>query len=137
MYSVAREAVLDQATCEEPAQHALDEGAERAVLLGEALRIDAQELLEVLLGQPEERELPRPPRPVHPRTDLHATPRAGGRDRRASRRRAPCAAGIGSREGPASRQVRRQSDSDRGNGWARASVWAWTVAWKKEKSRLR
>jgi hypothetical protein len=27
--------VLDQATCEEPAQHALDDGAERAVLLGE------------------------------------------------------------------------------------------------------
>jgi hypothetical protein len=35
----AREAVLDQATCEEPAQHALDDGAERAMLLGEALRV--------------------------------------------------------------------------------------------------
>ena len=78
----AREAVLDQATCEEPAQHALDDGAERAVLLGEALRVYPQELLEVLLDQPEERGLPRPTRPVHPRTDLHAIPTAGGRDRR-------------------------------------------------------
>jgi len=47
--------VLDQATCEEPAPHALDDGAERAVLLGEALRVHPQELLEVLLDQPEER----------------------------------------------------------------------------------
>jgi len=56
-------------------EHALDDGAERAVLLGEALRVHPQELLEVLLDQPEERGLPRPARPVHPRTDLHATPR--------------------------------------------------------------
>jgi hypothetical protein len=34
----AREAVLDQATCMEPAQHALDDGAKRAVRLGEPRR---------------------------------------------------------------------------------------------------
>src|SRR5262245_49772867 len=69
--------MLDQATGEEPAQHALDDGAERAVLLGEAPRIHPQELLEMLLHEPKERGLPRPPRPIHPRADLHATPTAG------------------------------------------------------------
>jgi hypothetical protein len=54
------------------------------MLLGEALRVHPQELLAVLLDQPEERGLPRPTRPVHPRTDLHARPPAGGRDRRES-----------------------------------------------------
>jgi hypothetical protein len=39
--------MLDQATCEEPAQHALDDRAKRAVLLGEAIK------------------LPSPPRPAH------------------------------------------------------------------------
>ncbi len=62
--------MLDQAACEEPAQHVLDHGTERAVPLGEALRVQAQERLEVLLDEAKERGLPGPPRPVHPRTDL-------------------------------------------------------------------
>ena len=67
---------------EEPAQHALDDRTQRAVLLGEALGIDAEELLEVLLDEAEQRRLPRPPRPIHSGTDLHANPPAGGRVRR-------------------------------------------------------
>ena len=43
--------MLDEATCEEPAQHALDDGTERAVRLGEPLRINAEKLLDVLLDQ--------------------------------------------------------------------------------------
>ena len=85
--------MFDQATREEPAQHALDHETKRAVCLGEPRRIHAQELLEVLLDEPEERGLPRPTRPVHPRTDLHATPTAGGRDRRESRTESPVCSG--------------------------------------------
>jgi len=40
--------MLDEATGEEPAQHALDDGTERAVYVGEPLLVEAQELLEVL-----------------------------------------------------------------------------------------
>ena len=40
---------------------------------------DAQQLLEVLLHQTEQRRLTRPPRPVDPASDLHAQPQAGGR----------------------------------------------------------
>jgi outer membrane receptor protein involved in Fe transport len=43
---------------------------------------DVQELIEVLFDEAEERGLPRPARPVDPRTDLHVHPPAGGRDRR-------------------------------------------------------
>ena len=102
-----------------PPTRALDDGPERAVLLGEALRVHPQELLEVLLDQPEERGLPRPPRPVHPRTNLHATPAAGGRDRRASRPRSPCAAGIGFGNGPES--VRLSTLGPLGSSVARGS----------------
>jgi hypothetical protein len=73
---------LDEATREEPAQHALDDRTERAVYLGEPLLVHAQELLAVLLDETKKRGFPRPARPVDPRTDLHATPTAGGRDRR-------------------------------------------------------
>jgi hypothetical protein len=45
--------MLDEATGEEPAQHALDDGTERAVYVGEPLLVEAQELLEVLFDQPE------------------------------------------------------------------------------------
>jgi hypothetical protein len=85
--------MLDQPAAHEPAQYSLHYRAQRTVRLGEPLRINAQELLEVLFNQPEERGLPRPPRPVHPRTDLHASPPPGGRDRRESRTTAPCAGG--------------------------------------------
>jgi len=85
--------VLDEPTAHEAAQHALDHGPKRAVRLGEALLVHAQKLLEVLLDETEERGLPRPPRPVHPRTDLHANPPAGGRDRRESRTSPRCATG--------------------------------------------
>ena len=107
----AREAVLDQATCEEPAP--VDDGAERAVLLGEALRVHTQELLEVLLDQPEERGLPCPTRPVHPRTDLHAIPTAGGRDRREPRTTAPRTAGRRAWDRPASTRVRTSAAPSR------------------------
>ena len=94
--------MLDEATRKEPAQHALDHGAERAVRLGEPLLVHAQELLEVLLDQTKEWGLPRPPRPVHPRTDLHTSPQTGGRDRRDVGTGLPCAAGreVCSAEGP-------------------------------------
>jgi hypothetical protein len=36
-------------------EHALDDRAQRAVFLGKALGVDAQELLEVLLDQTEQR----------------------------------------------------------------------------------
>ena len=70
------------AALEERAQHALDDRTQRAVLLGEALGVRAEELLDVLLDEAEQRRVPRPPRPVHPRTNLHANPPAGGRVRR-------------------------------------------------------
>lgn len=52
-----------------------------------------QELLEVLFNEAEERGLPCPPGSVHPRTDLHAHPPAGGRDRRESRTGPRCVTG--------------------------------------------
>ncbi len=79
--------MFDETTAHEAAQHALDHGAQRAVHLGEPLRIDAEKVLEMLLDEPEQRRLPRPPRPVDPAGDLHAQPRAGGRDTGRKRRR--------------------------------------------------
>jgi hypothetical protein len=49
------------------------------MLLGEALRVDAEELLHVLLDEAVKRRLARPPRSVDPARDLHAQPEAGGR----------------------------------------------------------
>jgi hypothetical protein len=100
------EAVLDEAALEEPSQHALDDPTQQAVGLGEALRIDAQEVFQVLLDKPEERGLPRSPRPVDPRADLHATPSSGGRDRRESRTTPRRAAGRAVCDRLAPRQVR-------------------------------
>src|SRR2546422_799437 len=97
------------ATCEEPAQHALDDGAEPTVLLGEALRVHPQELLEVLLDQPEERGLPRPTRPGEDgrlgavpgrvRRTGPAEPPTGAGRRASERERRPgiLPAGLGSR----------------------------------------
>ena len=87
------EAVLNQATCEERSEYPLDHRPQGTVRLGEARRVNAQKLLDVLLDETKERGLPRPPRPVHPRTDLHATPPAGGRDQRESRTSPQCANG--------------------------------------------
>ncbi len=66
--------MFDEPTAHEAAQHALDHGAERAVHPGEPLRIHTEKLLEVLLDEPEERRLPRPPRFVDTAGDLHAQP---------------------------------------------------------------
>jgi hypothetical protein len=64
---------------QEPSQHALDHGPERAVPSGELLWIHAQELLEMLLDQSEKRRLARSPWPVDPTGDLYAQPPTGGR----------------------------------------------------------
>lgn len=85
---------------------ALYYGPQRAVRLGEALLVHAQKPLEVLFDQAEERGLPRPPGTIQPRTDLHATPTAGGRDRRESRTSPRCAAGTAASDRPGPRQVR-------------------------------
>ena len=101
-----------RARTHEPAQYPLHHRSQRTVRSGEPRRIDAQELLEVLLDETKEGRLPRPTRLVHPRTDLHATPTAGGRDRRASRTSPSCGAGRRVCDELASRQVRRGA-SDR------------------------
>jgi hypothetical protein len=66
--------MFDEPTAHETAQDALDHGTQRAVGLGEAFRIDAEKLLEVLLDEPVKRRLARSPRPVAPAGDLHAQP---------------------------------------------------------------
>jgi hypothetical protein len=71
--------VLEKAPFQEPAQHPLDGGAEWAMLLGEAVGVDAEKLPDVLLDEAAQRRLARPPRPVDPARDLHAQPEAGGR----------------------------------------------------------
>ena len=60
--------------------------------------------------------LPCPTRPVHPRTDLHAIPTAGGRDRRESRTSPRCAAGTAVSDGQRSRRVRLGSAGPRHAG---------------------
>ena len=65
--------------------------------------------------------LPRPTRPVHPRTDLHAIPTDGGRDRRESRTSPRCAAGTAVSHGQRSRQVRLGSAGPRHAGVAQPS----------------
>jgi len=77
--------MLHETAAHEPAQYPLDHRPQRTVRPGEPGRITAQKFLEVLFDQPEQRGLPPPTRPVHPRTDLHANPPAGRRDRRESR----------------------------------------------------
>jgi hypothetical protein len=72
---------------EKLAQHPLHHRAQRTLGACEALWPHPQQLLEVLLHQPEKRRLPRPPRPVHPASDLHAQPVAGGRGTGTKRRR--------------------------------------------------
>jgi S1/P1 nuclease len=94
-------------------EHALDDGAQRAVLLGEALRVHTQELLEVLLDEPEERGLPFPTRPVHPRTSLHAIQTAGERDRREPRTTAPRTAGRTAWDRPVSTRLRTSAAPSR------------------------
>jgi len=74
-----REAVFDEATAHEPAQHPLDHRPQRAMLPSEADGPDSQQLLEVLLDQTEERGLARPSRLVDPATDLHTSRPTGGR----------------------------------------------------------
>jgi len=51
-----REAVFDEATAHEPAQHPLDHRPQRAMLPSEADGPDSQQLLEVLLDQTEKRD---------------------------------------------------------------------------------
>ncbi len=75
----ACETALDEPACEEGPEHPLDHRTQRAVRLGEALLVHAQEFLEVLLNQTEERRVPSPPRPVDPTGDLHTSRPAGGR----------------------------------------------------------
>ena len=43
--------VLDEPAADEGAEHALDDGPERAVHLGESLLVNAEKLLEVLLDE--------------------------------------------------------------------------------------
>jgi hypothetical protein len=74
----------------------------------------------VLLDETKERGLPRPTRPVHPRTDLHATPTAGGRDRRESRTSPRRAAGRRVCDELAPRQVRARCARGRGEAWQAA-----------------
>jgi hypothetical protein len=50
-----REAVSWDAAPDEPSQHALDGGPQRAVFLGEALVVDAEELVDVLADKTEQR----------------------------------------------------------------------------------
>jgi nucleoid-associated protein YgaU len=69
-------------------QHTFHHRAQRPVLPGEAGRPHSQQLLQMALDQLEEGRLTRPPRPVHPATDLHAQPQAGGRVAGTSGRRA-------------------------------------------------
>ena len=80
--------MLDQATCEEPSQSPLDDGAERAVLLGEALRVHPQELLQVLLDETEERKLPGPTRP-NTRAQISTPPQLPAGETGANRERVP------------------------------------------------
>jgi hypothetical protein len=62
----------DDVTMRDRLEHSLHYRLQRTVRLGDPLRINAQELLEVLINQSEERGLPRASRPVHPRTDLQS-----------------------------------------------------------------
>ena len=96
-------------TLEEPAQDALDDGAKRAVLLGEALGVNAQgladevkrscevkcsaderQLLDVVADEAEKRRVLGPPWPIDLGADLHAVC-AGGRDRPLRKGRRPSA----------------------------------------------
>ncbi len=93
------EAALDEPTCEEGPQHPLDHGTQRAVHPGEALLVQAQKRLEVLLDQTEQRRVPSPARPVDATGDLHTSRPAGGRAPGESRRgRLPLEARLGGRE---------------------------------------
>jgi hypothetical protein len=62
----------DDVTMRDRLEYSLHYRPQRTVRLGEPLRIDAQELLEVLFNQPEERGLPRPPAAGTP---AHRSPR--------------------------------------------------------------
>ena len=73
------EAVLEEATLEELAQHPLDDRAQGAAGASEAPRPKTQQVLEVLFDQTEERRLTRPPWPIDAADNLHAEPEAGGR----------------------------------------------------------
>ncbi len=81
-------AVLQEAALQELPQHPLHHRAQRPMLSGAAGGPNAQQLLEVLLGQPVERRFARTPRLVDPTADLHTSRPAGGRasgeNRRAS-----------------------------------------------------
>jgi hypothetical protein len=72
------EAVLEEAALEELAQDPFHHRPQGPVLPDEAGGPHAQQLLEVLLDQTEERRLARPPRLVDPAGDLHAQPETGG-----------------------------------------------------------
>ena len=72
------EAVLEQPAAQELPQHPLHDRSQRSVLAGEAVGPDPQQLLQVALDELEKRRVARLPRPVHPATDLHAQPQAGG-----------------------------------------------------------
>jgi hypothetical protein len=87
------EAPCHVATLDEAAQHAFDDGAQGAVLLGEAFSVHTQEVLDVLADEAEEGRLLGLPGPVDSGADLHACPKAGGRVRRESRTSPRCAAG--------------------------------------------
>ena len=65
---------------DEGAQDALDDGAQRAALLGEAFRVDGEEGIDVLANQAEQRRVLGPPGPIDLGADLHAV-FAGGRGR--------------------------------------------------------
>ncbi|HEX9186397.1 MAG TPA: hypothetical protein VGB87_04955 [Vicinamibacteria bacterium] len=87
--------MLEEAALEELAQDPFHHRPQGPMLPDEAGGPDLQQLLEVLLDQPEEWRLPRPPRLVDPTGDLHAQPEAGGRGTGGKRRRARL---LGSRQ---------------------------------------
>jgi hypothetical protein len=75
----ACETAFDEPKGEEGPEHPLDHRTQRAVRLGEALLVHAEELVEVMFHQTVERQLAGPARPVDPTADLHTSRPAGGR----------------------------------------------------------
>lgn len=69
------------ATLDEAAQHALDDEAQGAVLLGETFGVEAEKILDVLADEAEEGRLFGLAGPVDSGADLHAAACSGGRDR--------------------------------------------------------
>ena len=71
--------MLDEPAGEEGTQDALDNGPEGAMAGRKASLVGAEELIEVLRDETEQRRFARPPRPIDAGADLHASSWAGGR----------------------------------------------------------